>query len=194
MSTMSAALQRGKLWPWLVIAAVVVAATYQLRRQGRRWWCACRQYTPWWGDIHSSHNSQHLFDPYSFTHILHGLVFYGLLAKSTPRLLPVWRLGLAIGVEALWEVIENSEAVIQRYREATVALGYHGDTVANSLGDILSCGAGFVLARQLGPRRSLVLFTATELGLLIWIRDNLTLNVVMLIHPIEAIKKWQIGQ
>src|SRR5215208_1968877 len=119
MSTISTTLQRGKLWPWLVIAAVIIGTIYQLRRQGRRWWCACRRYALWWGDIHSSHNSQHLFDPYSFTHILHGLVFYWLLAKSMPRLSPVWRLGLSICAEALWEVIENSEAVIQRYREAT---------------------------------------------------------------------------
>jgi Protein of unknown function (DUF2585) len=154
----------------------------------------CGQYSVWSGDIHSSHNSQHVLDPYSFTHILHGVALYGLLARGIPRLSLVWRLCLGTSIEALWEVVENSEAVIQRYREATVSLGYHGDTVANSLGDILSCCAGFALARQLGPRGSLVLYVATEVGLLLWIRDNLTLNVVMLIHPIDAIKKWQMGQ
>jgi hypothetical protein len=180
--------------PWLTLAALVLITIYLLRRQGRRWWCACGQPNLWSGDIHSSHNSQHLLDPYSFTHILHGLLFYRLLARFLPRLAPLWRLGLALGVEALWEVAENSEAVIERYRQATISLGYHGDTIANSLGDLLSCGAGFVLAHRLSLRCSLVLFTATELGLLLWIRDNLTLNVLMLIYPIDAIKKWQTRQ
>ena len=102
-----------------------------------------------------------------------------------------WRLWLAISIEAVWEVIENSEFVIRRYRQETAALGYHGDTIVNSLGDLLVCGLGFLLAQQLGFRRAFVLFVLTEATLAILIRDNLTLNVVMLIHPIEAIKEWQ---
>ncbi len=180
-------------WLWPAIAAVFVITAYQLHNQGRLWICSCGQILLWAGDIWSSDNSQHLFDPYSFTHVLHGFLFFGLLAWSIPRLSPLWRLWLAVSIEAVWEIIENSEFIIQRYREATLALGYEGDTVVNSLSDILLCGLGFMLARQLGFRRSLILFVAAELVLLIWIRDSLILNIVMLIYPIEAVKVWQMG-
>jgi hypothetical protein len=130
-------------------------------------------------------------DPYSFTHLLHGFLLCGLLALIAPRLSVVWRLWLAVSIEALWEVIENSEFVIRRYRQETAALGYHGDTIVNSLGDILVCGIGFVVAQRLGFRRAFALFVLTEVALAALIRDNLTLNIVMLIHPIDAIKEWQ---
>jgi len=100
---------------------------------------------------------------------------------------------LAIAFECAWEVIENTNFVIQRYREATASLGYQGDTVVNSLGDILCCAVGFLLARRLGWWRSIVLFLATEAVLLVWIRDSLLLEVLMLIHPVEAIKAWQMS-
>jgi hypothetical protein len=133
-------------------------------------------------------------DRYSFTHLLHGFLLYGLLALIAPRLSAVWRLWLAVSIEAVWEVIENSEFVIRRYREQTAALGYHGDTIVNSLGDILVCGLWFALAQRLGFRRTFALFVLTEVTLAIYvIRDNLTLNVVMLIYPIDAIKEWQAG-
>jgi hypothetical protein len=193
MSTKYLLLKRSNLWPWLAIIAVLVATAVQLHFQGRLWFCSCGQLYLWVGDVWSSDNSQHLFDPYSFTHLLHGVAFFWLLVWTVPRLAPVWRLSLAITVEALWEVIENSEFIIQRYREATAALGYQGDTIVNSLGDILMCGLGFGLALYLGFRRSLVLFVVTEVVLLFWIRDSLILNVVMLIYPIEAIKAWQVG-
>ena len=143
------------------------------------------------GRPRSSDNSQHLLDPYSFTHLLHGFLLCGLLALIAPRLSAVWQLWLAGSIEAAWEVIENSEFVIRRYREQTAALGYHGDTIVNSLGDILVCSLGFMMARRLGFRRSFAVFVLTEVALALWIRDNLTLNIVMLIHPIEAIKEWQ---
>jgi len=130
-------------------------------------------------------------DPYSFTHVLHGFLLCGLLALIAPRLSALWRLWLAVSIEALWELIENSEFVIRRYREQTAALGYHGDTIVNSLGDIFVCGLGFVLAQHLGFRRAFAVFVLTEVALALWIRDNLTLNIVMLIHPIDAIKEWQ---
>ena len=180
-----------KLWPWLVIAAVLGVTVLQLRHQGRVWWCSCGRPSLWEGDIWSLHNSQHLFDPYSFTHVLHGVVFCGLIVWLLPRVSRVWQLGLVVVIEAMWEVLENSQFIIQRYREATIGLGYEGDSVTNSMGDIVCCTLGFLLARQLGFRWSLVLFVVTELVLLFWIRDNLTLNVLMLIHPIDAIKTWQ---
>ncbi len=183
-----------KLWAWFAIVVVLAVTAIQLRNQGRSWWCSCGQFFLWAGDIWSAHNSQHLFDPYSFTHILHGFVFCGLLACVMPRLQPVWRLWLALSIEALWEAIENSAFVIQRYRETTAALGYQGDTIANSLGDALSCGVGFMIARRLGLRRSLLFFAATEALLLVFIRDSLMLNILMLVYPIEAIKAWQISR
>jgi hypothetical protein len=107
------------------------------------------------------------------------------------RLSPPWQLFLAVCIEALWEVFENSAFVIERYRATAMAQGYMGDTIVDSLGDLLSCVLGFVLARRLGFRGSIFLFLATEAVLLAWIHDSLLLNVVMLIHPIDAIKTWQ---
>jgi hypothetical protein len=109
-----------------------------------------------------------------------------------PRVPWSWQLWLVVAAEAVWEVIENSDFVVQRYRDAGV-LGYFGDTIVNSLGDIAMCGFGFVLARYLGFARSLALFAATEVVLLFWIRDSLVLNVVMLIYPVERIEQWQAG-
>jgi hypothetical protein len=182
-----------RLWPWLAAAAILAAAVVQLRRQGRLWWCACGRVLVWSGDAWSADNSQHLFDPYSFTHVLHGFVFCGLLAWLLPRVPWVWRLTLAVSVEAVWEVFENSATVINRYREATLALGYTGDTIINSCGDILACGLGFLLARRLGWRRTLLIFLLTEIVLLIWIRDSLLLEILMLLYPIDAIKAWQMS-
>jgi hypothetical protein len=180
-----------KTLPWLAIVAVLVVAAYQLRSQGRLWWCSCDYLLLWSGDPWSSDNSQHLLDPYSFTHVLHGFLFCGLIALIAPRLRRAWQLWLTISLEAVWEVVENSRFVIDRYREETAALGYQGDTIVNSLADILLCGVGFVLARRLGFRRTVALFVLTEAALAIWIRDNLSLNVLMLIYPIEAVKEWQ---
>jgi hypothetical protein len=184
---------RSKLLPWLAMAFVLIIATCQLRYQGRLWTCACGRLYPWAGDVWSSHNSQHLADPYSFTHVLHGLLLCGLVSWALPRFSLAWRLWAVISIEALWEVVENSAFVIQRYREATLSLDYYGDTILNSMGDILFCVIGFMVARRLGFRRSLVFFIVTDMLLLIWIRDSLLLNIVMLIHPIDAIKTWQMG-
>jgi hypothetical protein len=177
--------------PWFAIAVVLMGAALLLRSEGRLWVCSCGYLLLWSSDPWSPDNSQHLLDPYSFTHVLHGFLLCGLLALTIPRLSAVWRLWLAVSIEAVWELIENSEFVIRRYREQTAALGYHGDTIVNSLGDILVCGLGFVVAQRLGFRRTFALFMLTEVTLAIWIRDNLTLNIVMLIHPIDAIKEWQ---
>jgi hypothetical protein len=170
-----------KLWPWLVTAAIVAAAVCQLHNQGRSWWCSCGQPTLWNGAVLSSHGSQHLFDPYSFTHVLHGVLLYGLLAWACPRLPPAWRFCLTVAIEALWEVFENTDFTIRRYRTLTIALGYEGDTITNSLGDLASCCVGWLLARRLGLRGSLVLFVTTELVLILWIGDSLVLDVVRLI-------------
>ena len=120
-------------------------------------------------------------------------MFCGLLTLLVRGLPTSWRLCIAITMEAAWELIENTDTVIQHYRAATASLGYQGDTVMNSLGDIMCCGLGFVIARRLGWLRSLVLFVIIEAVLLIWIRDSLLLEILMLVHPINAIKVWQVG-
>ena len=118
---------------------------------------------------------------------------FWLLYLIVPRLSLGWRLWIALLIESAWEVAENSSAIIDRYREATLALGYNGDTILNSLSDILLCGFGFWLARRIGWKLTLALFIATEVILAFWIRDGLLLNMLMLIHPIESIKAWQMG-
>lgn len=179
--------------PWLVLVALLILSVLQLRHQGRIWWCACGQPWLWSGNIWSAHNSQHLFDPYSFTHILHGVLFCGLLGWVLPRLPIAWRFCLAVFFEALWEVVENTELIIGRYRASTASLDYQGDSIANSLGDIVSFAVGFALARRLGLWKSIVFFFLTEGILFVWIKDGLLLNVLMLLYPIDAIRRWQIG-
>ena len=178
----------------MAIAAVLGATVLELRRQGRLWWCASGDWSPWAGNIGNQHTSQHLFDPYTFTHLLHGFIICGLLALFLPRLVVRWRLVLAVLIEAAWEVFENTNYVINRYREATAAIGYQGDSVFNSLGDMLACAVGFVLALKLGLRRTVAAFVFTELVLLFWIRDSLLLNILLLIRPVDAIKSWQMGR
>jgi hypothetical protein len=178
-------------WPAAIIAAVLPVTVLLLRLEGRLWWCACGNPRLWDGDIWSAHNSQHLFDAYSFTHLLHGVLLCGVVALLWRRLPLPWLIVVAVGFGAFWEVIENSAFIIRRYREATISLGYEGDSIANSMADILCCAVGCALARRLGLYRAMVLFVVIEVILLVWIRDNLTLNILMLIHPFAAIKAWQ---
>ena len=192
MKTTASSSRLTHVWPLLALVAVLLAATFQLRNQGRSWWCSCGQPFFWAGDIWSSHNSQHLLDPYAFTHVLHGFLFFWLLSLLLPRRSQLWQLWLAILLEALWEVFENTEFTIQRYRETTAALGYYGDSVANSLSDVAMCGIGFLIAQRLGVFRSLLMFALTEVVLLIWIRDSLLLQILMLIYPIDWLKEWQV--
>jgi hypothetical protein len=179
--------------PWLALAGVLLATTAALVQQGRYWICTCGRVLLWTSDTWSADNSQHISDPYSFSHIEHGLIFYVALTWAFPNMSLLWRLVLATLIESIWEVFENTEFVIQRYREVTAALGYQGDTIINSLGDVGFCILGFALAYYLGFRRSLILFIIIEIGLLLFIRDSLILNVLMLLYPIEAIRAWQTG-
>jgi hypothetical protein len=179
------------VWPWAAALLLLAATGLALRWQGRLWACDCGRILFWTSDAWSSDTSQHLFDPYAFTHVLHGIVFCGLLALIVPRLPPSRRFLLAVAAEAVWEVVENSAFVINRYREATAALGYTGDTVLNSLGDIIACALGFLAASRLGLVRSIILFILVELVLLLTIKDSLVLNIIMLIHPLEGIRQWQ---
>jgi hypothetical protein len=147
----------------------------------------------WEGNIWSAECSQRLADPYSFSHIGHGILFYALLWQVA-RQTPVRRRFLvALCVEAGWELLENSPLIINRYREATIALGYAGDSVMNSLSDILMMSLGFLLAYRFRAWTSFAILFAMEAGCALWVRDNLTLNIIMLIHPVEAIKTWQLA-
>ena len=163
---------------------------YCLNSMGRIWMAESGVVYFWVADAWSDQNSQHLSDPYSFSHLLHGVLFFGLLYGLRNRFSFSWRLNIALFIEALWELLENSSLVINRYRDAG-ALGYSGDTVLNSMGDLLACALGFLLASVLGLKKSIVLFIAVEMIMLYSIRDSLILNCIMLIHPIEAIKQWQ---
>jgi hypothetical protein len=184
---------RRNLIPWLLMAFVILLMTVQLFYQGRVWWCQGGDLAPWSSAVWSQHNSQHLFDPYTFTHILHGVLFYWISTLIFPKMPPVWRLLIAVAAESAWEILENTNAVIERYREATVSLDYFGDSVANSLGDVFACAVGFVVAQKLKFRLSLAFFILTEIILLFWIRDSLLLNILMLIYPLEAVKQWQMN-
>ena len=192
--TIPAAVKRSsgsKLWPLLSIVPVFLATAVVLRLEGRLWICSCGQFFVWVGQACSSNTSQHFFDPYSFTHVLHGFLFFWLIAWLVPRLGSNWQLTLAIVLEAAWEVLENTNFIIERYRTATAAIGYTGDTVVNSLGDILCCTVGFMIARRLGLRRSLIVFLALEFILILWIRDSLLLEILMLVVPVDLIRTWQ---
>lgn len=178
----------------LAVSLIIVSITAAgLRLMGRVWTCGCGDWAPWSGDTQSPHNSQHLLDPYSLTHLEHG-VLLGLLLTALPRV-KRWRPGprwlTALSLEALWELIENTPWVINRYRESTLAIGYFGDSVLNAVGDIASFGLGYLLTKPLGWRPCLALLLTIE-GLLLWtIRDNLLLNVLMLFWPIDAVRQWQ---
>lgn len=180
------------LWPASVVGLTLIATVIVLRLQGRLWSCACPKFLVT-SDAWGSQTSQLFFDPYSLTHVAHGLLFAGLLVLLFRNVPPLWRFVMAIAVESVWEIIENTDTVIERYRVATASLGYQGDSIVNSLGDIVCCGIGFVIARKLGWRRSIILFLVVELVLLVWIRDSLLLEIIMLIRPIDAIKTWQLG-
>jgi Protein of unknown function (DUF2585) len=169
-------------------------AALALWGQGRVWWCPAGDYLPWSFNVWSGHNSQHVIDPYSFTHILHGVLEFWLLGLVFRKMPVAWRLLLAVMIEGSWEIIENTNYVINRYREATISLNYYGDSILNSLSDITCCGLGFLVAYKLRFWRSLAVFLATEAVLTVSIRDSLLLNIVMLIYPLDAIKHWQAGQ
>lgn len=179
--------------PWLVIVGGTLLGLVLLRLMGRPWWCACGEWSAWSGTVQSRHNSQHLFDVYSATHVLHGFLFWWGLQWVVPPLRERWLLPVAVLLEVVWELAENSPFVIQRYRQATFALGYEGDAVLNSLMDMVCAGVGFWIARRLPWTQSITIYVVVEL-LLVWtIRDNLSLNILMLLVPLPGLKAWQMG-
>ena len=182
----------------LALGIAAVTATILLA-MGRVPICTCGTVRLWWGVVNSAENSQHVADWYSFSHVIHGLLFYffAWLLWCRWRLLdgrPArWALPIAVGFEGFWELLENSPLIINRYRAVTISYGYSGDSVLNSLSDIGFMTLGFVLAGRLQARASAVMALAFELFTLAMIRDNLTLNVLMLVWPVDAIRVWQGG-
>jgi hypothetical protein len=187
--------RRGFLWA-LVLALV---AGLILLAMGREPICRCGTVKLWHGVVQSSENSQHIADWYSFSHVIHGLLFYFFahilwrrwkLFGGRPA---AWALPIAVAFEAFWELLENSPMIIDRYRAVTVSFDYYGDSVLNSLSDIGYMAIGFWLASKLPVWASVALALAFELFTLAMIRDNLTLNIVMLVWPLEAVRAWQAG-
>jgi Protein of unknown function (DUF2585) len=170
---------------------VLVALIVLLRFEGRSFICTCGRFAIWISDWCSSNTSQQLLDPYSLTHILHGFLFFWLMLLVFKRTPGGWQFFIALLLESAWEVFENTSFVVNKYRTETAALGYQGDTVVNSLGDLACALTGFLVARQLGFRRSLIVFVLVELVLILWIHDSLTLQILMLVRPVAAIKFWQ---
>lgn len=176
------------------LSGILAATAWILHGMGRIWWCQCGGLVPWSWGVWSEHNSQHLFDPYTFSHIQHGLIFYWLFFFLLRRIRPTGRFALALGLEATWEILENTPFMIDRYREVTISLDYFGDSIINSLADIVTCAAGYGLAAMIPFWSTALVFAVIEGGMVLWIRDSFLLNIWMLISPSDAIRNWQIGK
>ena len=174
-----------------IAAGLILATALVLYGMGHPLICKCGYVKLWHFQVVSSENSQHILDWYTPSHIIHGFLFYFLLWLVAPRASFGTRLILAILLEAGWEIAENTDYVIDRYREATVTLDYYGDSVLNSVSDILFMVVGFVLAARLPVWLTVVIAVAFEVFTGLMIRDGLALNVLMLLWPSETVLQWQ---
>jgi hypothetical protein len=174
----------------LVVGIILLTAAYLLWI-GREPICKCGYVKLWHGEVVSSENSQHISDWYTPSHIIHGFLFFGLLWLVARRLSFGWRLAIATLIEAAWEIVENSDAVIERYRSVTISLDYYGDSVLNVVADIAAMIIGFWLASKLPVWVTVALIILFEAVTIYLIRDGLALNVLMLLYPLDWIAEWQ---
>jgi len=189
------AADRKPFWFYVVLAALVIVVVAIIQRaMGRLWISKSGSILLWVGEANGPENSQQISDWYTFSHIIHGFLFYGvcrLIGRGK------WPLGLclliSVFIEGTWEVIENTSWVINHYRSQTMSVDYYGDSILNSAFDSVWCITGFLLAWRLPVWVSVVLCVAMEVIVACIIRDNLTLNVLMFIYPFDFIKQWQTG-
>ena len=180
------------LWVTIAIIILVIIFTALIEHYlGRILICKCNYVMLWYNNANGSGNSQHIFDWYSLSHVVHGILFFALLWLFARKLPVKTRLILAVVIECAWEIFENSPFLIDRYRTATFALDYYGDSIINSIFDVFSMMIGFLLAYRLKKWQSIVLIIILEIFVFFMIRDNLTLNIINLTYPIESIKNFQ---
>ncbi|WP_374376611.1 DUF2585 domain-containing protein [Tabrizicola sp.] len=183
-----------RLTPILVTLGIILLTAAWLLWIGREPWCKCGYIKLWHGQVVSAENSQHISDWYTPSHIIHGFLFFGALWLVARKLSFGWRLAIATLVECAWEIVENSDAVIERYRSVTISLDYFGDSVLNTVCDVLAMVLGFWLASKLPLWATVALIVFFE-GATMWIiRDGLALNVLMLVWPLDSVAQWQAGR
>lgn len=183
-----------RLTPILITLGIILLTAAYLLWIGREPICKCGYVKLWHGQVVSSENSQHISDWYTPSHIIHGFLFFGLLWLVARRLSFGWKLAIATLIEAAWEIVENSDAVIERYRTVTISLDYYGDSVLNVVADIAAMILGFWLASKLPVWVTVALILLFE-AVTIWlIRDGLALNILMLLYPLDLVAEWQAGR
>ena len=183
-----------RISPAFVVAGIILLGAVWLLWIGREPWCKCGYVKLWHGEVVSAENSQHISDWYTPSHLIHGFLFFGILWLVARKLGFGWRLAIATIVESAWEIVENSDAVIERYRSVTISLDYYGDSVLNSVFDVLAMVLGFWLASRLPVWLTVALIFIFEASTIWLIRDGLALNVLMLLYPLDWVAGWQAGR